>query len=111
MSFEEESLFPFLLGFVEILDIKNFSGYNHGITWTNRYPRKLNGEEWLYETSGRLRQFSEGKSYLEEMLTPSVKLSVSGYPSGGIYSFMVVTGTNKVEYYYNPSSEQKFHRV
>lgn len=111
MSFEEECLFPFLLGQTETLNTEGLDTYNHGIVWTKRYPRKLDGEEWLFNTSARLREFSEGKAILEEMLTPSVKLNITGYPSGGILPFMVVTGTEKIEYYYNPASEQKFHRV
>lgn len=111
MSFEEECLFPFLLGQTETLDITGLEMYDHGITWTKRYPRKLDGEEWIVGASDRLKEFSSGEAYLEEMLTPSVKLNITGYPSGGIFPFMVVTATEKKEYYYNPASEQKFHRV
>lgn len=111
MSFEEECLFPFLLETVPNLDTKGLDAYDHGIVWTKRYPRKLDGEEWLSGASERLKEFSKGKAYLEEMLNPSLKLNISGYPSGGILPFMVVTATEKTEYYYNPASEQKFHRV
>ena len=111
MSFEEECLFPFLLGQTQTLDTKGSDTYNHGIVWTKRYPRKLDGEEWLFGASDRLKEFSSGKAFLEEMLTPSIKLNITGYPSGGILPFMVVTAVEKTEYYYNPVSEQKFHRV
>ena len=111
MSYEEECLFPFLLGDDELLNTKGLDTYYHGIVWTKNYPRKLDGESWLYGASDRLREFSLGKAYLEEMLTPSVKLNITGYPSGGIYPFMVVTAFEKTEYYYNPASDEKFHRV
>lgn len=111
MSFEEECLFPFLLGQSERLNTEGIGTYDHGIVWTKRYPRKLDGEEWLAGASRRLCDFSLGKAYIEEMLTPSVKLNITGYPSGGILPFMVVTAEEKVEYYYNPGSEEKFHRV
>ena len=111
MSFEEECLFPFLLGTVDNLNTEGFDTYDHGIVWTTRYPRKLDGEKWLYGASERLKQFSKGKAYIEEMINPSIKLNITGYPSGGILSFMVVTASEKTEFYYNPASEQKFHRV
>jgi hypothetical protein len=111
MSFEEECLFPFLLGEVSDLDIKGIETYDHGIVWTKRYPRKLDGEDWICGASERLKEFSKGKAYIQEMLNPSIKLNITGYPSGGILSFMVVTAAEKTEYYYNPASEQKFHRI
>lgn len=111
MSFETSCLFPFLLGDVDNLDITGIDTYNHGIKWTSRYPRKLDGEDWIIQASERLKVFSKGKAYLEEMLNPSIKLNITGYPSGGILSFMVVTSDQKTEFYYNPNSEQKFYRV
>lgn len=111
MTFETEHLFPFFLGKSSKLDMTDFDSYNHGIKWTTGYPRKLDAEDWLYNTSMKLQEYSEGQAYLEEMLNPSIKLNITGYPNGAIYSFMVVIGPNKTEWYYNPSSNQKFHRV
>jgi len=111
MSFEYSNLFPFFMGETKELNVTDIKEYDHGIVWTTRYPRKLDGSYWIKHTGDRLKQYSQGKAYLEEMLNPSVKLSISGYPSGGIFSFMVCIETNKTEYYYDPKSEQQFHRI
>ncbi|CAH6419056.1 Hypothetical protein HVR_LOCUS249 [uncultured virus] len=111
MNFEETSLFPYFLGQIDTLNTEGLDTYEHGIVWTTRYPRKLDGEKWIREAGGRLSVFTTGMAFLDEMTNPSVKLNVTGYPNGGILSFLVVHGPKSYEFYYNPASEQKFHKV
>lgn len=109
-NYETKYLFPFLLGEVQELDVSEFDSYDHGIKFSTSYPRKLIADEWLYRTSERLATYTQGKAYLDELINPSQQFVIKGYPNGALYSFLVIIEDRKYQFYYDPSSHQKFHR-
>lgn len=109
MPFEENSLCAYFLG--EIDHVEDIGEYQPQIKWSKGYPRKLNGDEWVDDMNPKLFKYSEGKAYIDEMCNPSVKLNITGYPSGGIYSFAIVNGDKRTEWYYNPEASEKFFKI
>ena len=109
MPFEEESLLAYFLDEVDHVD--EIEEYYPEICWSKGYPRKLNADAWLNDINSKLFKYSSGKAYIDEMCNPSVKLNITGYPTGGIYSFAVVNVDKRIEWYYNPDSPQKFFKV
>ena len=115
---QSANLFPYFLGITETLDISNISDYSSTldyIKWTNSYPRKINAEKWMSETSASLYDYSNGTAYLEEDCNSVYTPEFGVYGRNKVYPFIVVCNNGSKtlfrKFIYDPESPQKFHHI
>lgn len=114
-AWQSTNLFPYFLGNTDTLDISNINDYSCNITWTTSYPRKLDADNWLSETSSSLYEYSNGTAYLEEDCNSAYTPEFGVYGRNKIFPFVVVCNDgNKTvirKFFYDPESPQKFHNI
>lgn len=115
-EYETQKLFPYLLGLTEFLDPSGIDCYNHGISWTKSYPRKLKGDDWVEQAGIRLYEYSNGSAYIEEDLTPISKPEFGVYGFNKVFPFIVVNNvkgveTTKTKFIYDPEGDQRFYKI
>lgn len=114
-SWQNSTLFPYFLGKTDILNIDNIQDYSCNIRWTTSYPRKLNADAWIEETSAKLYEYSNGMAYIEEDCNSTYTPEFGVYGRNKIFPFIVVhnEGDKTIyrKFFYDPESSQKFYRI